>query len=160
MGLWTYAMSKQKGAEAAIVSYIRKRTAARAIVEQTRKNPYRVSLLTQDYLWGSNGVAANSGMELIVANALAPDASFEEIAQDDLHYLLGRNTFSLSWVTQVGANLSHHPHHRASRADKNAEPWPALLSGGPNAGRQDDALKKLPQGLPTARIYVDERGLV
>jgi hypothetical protein len=41
-------------------------------------------------------------MELLVANVLAPDPAFVESAQDDLHYLLGRNTFSLSWVTQVG----------------------------------------------------------
>jgi endoglucanase len=159
MGLWTYALSKQKGAAATVVADIKKRTAAagHAIVEQTRKNTYRVSLLTKDYVWGSNGVAANYGMELLVANALAPDAAFLESAQDNLHYLLGRNTFSLSWVTQVGMNPYRHPHHRPSGADKNDEPWPGLLSGGPNAGRQDDALKKLPQGLPPAKDYVDDQ---
>lgn len=159
MGLWTYALSRQKGTDAAVVADIKKRTAAagHAIVEQTRKNPYRVSLLAKDYVWGSNGVAANYGMELLVANVLAPDAAFVESAQDDLHYLLGRNTFSLSWVTQVGMNPYRHPHHRPSGADKNDEPWPGLLSGGPNAGRQDDALKKLPQGLPPAKDYVDEQ---
>jgi len=159
MGLWTYALSTRKGADAAAVADIRKRTAtaARAIVEHTRKNPYRVSLLTKDYVWGSNGVAANYGMELLVANVLAPDPSFVESALDNLHYLLGRNTFSLSWVTQVGANPYRHPHHRPSGAGKNAEPWPGLLSGGPNAGRQDDALKKLTEGLPPAKIYVDDQ---
>ena len=159
MGLWTYALSKQKGADAMVVADIKKRTAAAgyAIVEQTRKNPYHVSLLAKDYVWGSNGVAANYGMELLVANVLAPDPAFVESAQDDLHYLLGRNTFSLSWVTQVGMNPYRHPHHRPSGADKNDEPWPGLLSGGPNAGRQDDALKKLPQGLPPAKDYVDDQ---
>jgi Glycosyl hydrolase family 9 len=32
-----------------------------------------------------------------------------------------------------------------------------LLSGGPNAGRQDDAVKKLPQALPPAKDYVDDQ---
>lgn len=159
LGLWTYAMSTQKGADATAVADIRRRTAAaaRAIVTRTKKNPYRVSLLPKDYVWGSNGVVANYGMELLVANVLAPDPSFVETAQDNLHYLLGRNTFSISWMTQVGANPCHHPHHRPSGADKNAEPWPGLLSGGPNAARQDDALKKLPQGLPPAKVYVDDQ---
>jgi endoglucanase len=159
LGLWTYALSKQKSADITAVADIRKRTAAaaRAIVEQTQKNPYRVSLKTKDYVWGSNGVAANYGMELLVANTLAPNPSFVESAQDDLHYLLGRNTFSISWVTQVGANPYHHPHHRPSGADKNAEPWPGMLSGGPNAGRQDDTLKKLPDGLPPAKVYADDQ---
>jgi endoglucanase len=158
-GLWTYALSKQKGADATVVADIKKRTpaAGHAIVEQTRKNPYRVSLLTKDYVWGSNGVAANYGMQLLVANVLAPDPAFVESAQDDLHYLLGRNTFSLSRVTQVGMNPFRNPHHRPSGADKNAEPWPGLLSGGPNAGRQDEALKTLPQGLPPAKDNVDDQ---
>jgi hypothetical protein len=42
---------------------------------------------------GSNGVAAHYGMELLVANVLAPDPAFVQSAQDGLHYLLGRNTF-------------------------------------------------------------------
>lgn len=159
LGLWTYALSTQKGSDPEVVSDIRKRTsaAARTIVDRTKKNPYRVSLLTKDYVWGSNGVVANYGMELLVANLLVPDPTFVESAQDNLHYLLGRNTFSISWVTQVGANPYHHPHHRPSAASKTAEPWPGLLSGGPNAGRQDDALRKLPPGLPPAKIYADDQ---
>jgi endoglucanase len=129
-----------------------------AIAERTSKNPYRVSLLSREYIWGSNGVVANYGMELLVANVFNPNPTFVESALDNLHYLLGRNTFSLSWVTQVGANPYRHPHHRPSGADKNPEPWPGLLSGGPNAGRQDDVLKKLPQGLPPAKVYADDQG--
>lgn len=160
MGLWTYALGARKGSDPELLADIRKRTAqaAQAIVERTRANPYRVSLQAKDYVWGSNGVVANYGMELLVANALSPDPSFVEGALDNLHYLLGRNTFSLSWVTQVGANPCRHPHHRPSGADKNPEPWPGLLSGGPNAARQDDILRKLPEGLPPAKIYADDQG--
>jgi len=157
--LWTYALGARRGSDPAAVKEIRDRTVAgsRAIVERTSKNPYHVSLQTKDYVWGSNGVAANYGMELLVANALAPDAKFVETALDDLHYLLGRNAFSISWVTQVGANPYRHPHHRPSGADKNAEPWPGLLSGGPNAGRQDAVLKKLPANTPPAKVYADDQ---
>lgn len=160
LGLWAYAMSNRKGADAQVVADIRQRTAAAAhsIVERTQKNGYRVSLKSKDYVWGSNGVAANYGMELLVANVLSPNSDFVKAAQDNLHYLLGRNAFSISWVTQVGANPYHHPHHRPSGADKNLEPWPGMLSGGPNAGRQDDVLKKLPEGLPPAKVYADEQG--
>jgi endoglucanase len=159
MGLWTYALGARPGSNARAIADIRNHTllAARGIVERTRKNPYRVSLVAKDYVWGSNGVAANYGMELLVANVLAPDPSFIEVALDNLHYLLGRNTFSISWVTQVGANPYHHPHHRPSGADANREPWPGLLCGGPNAGRQDTVLKSLPAGLPPAKVYVDEQ---
>jgi len=160
MGLWTYALGSVKGSDPKLVAEIRSHTAqaARAIADSTSKNAYRVSLRPKDYVWGSNGVAASYGVELLVANVLAPDHAFVQAASDDLHYLLGRNTFSLSWVTQVGDNPYRHPHHRPSGAGKTVEPWPGLLSGGPNAGRQDDVLKKLPAGLPPAKIYADELG--
>jgi endoglucanase len=87
---------------------------------------------------------------------MEPRREYVEAALDNLHYLLGRNTFSISWVTRVGANPYRHPHHRPSGADDNAEPWPGMLSGGPNRTRADPAMKTLPE-LPPARMYLDEQ---
>jgi endoglucanase len=157
--LWTYALSARKGADAGAVRAIRARilAAANAIVARTRANPYHVSLKTSDYVWGSNGIAAEYGMELLIANVLEPDPRFADAARDNLHYLLGRNTFSLSWVTQVGEHSFQHPHHRPSGDGKHAQPWPGLLSGGPNANRQDPILKALPAETPPARVYSDRQ---
>ena len=113
-------------------------------------------MAARDYVWGSNGVAANYGMQLLVTNQIAPDPAYTEAALDNLHYLLGRNTFSLSWVTQLGAHPFRHPHHRPSGSDKNPEPWPGLLAGGPNANREDALLKNLPD-LPPAQLYRDHQ---
>ena len=113
-------------------------------------------MTTTDYIWGSNSVAANYGVQLLVANALRRDPRYVAAALENLHYLLGRNTFSLSGVTQVGAHPFRHPHHRPSAADSNEEPWPGLLAGGPNRRRQDPAMGKLPD-LPPARMYLDEQ---
>jgi endoglucanase len=158
MGLWTYVLSNRKGADATAVAAIRERTlkAAHAVVKRTNANPYRMSMTAKDYVWGSNGVAANYGMYLLIANALEPDKSFVDAARDNLHYLLGRNTFSLSWVTQVGEHSVRHPHHRPSGSGKQTGPWPGLLSGGPNAGRQDAVLAALPKDLPPAKVYADQ----
>jgi endoglucanase len=156
MALWTYALSHRSGTDAKAVEAIRQRTiaAAHAVVKRTRANPYHTSMKASDYVWGSNGVAAGYGMYLLIANVFSPNASFTDTARDNLHYLLGRNTFSLSWVTQVGENPFEHPHHRPSGATGKA--WPGLLSGGPNAGRQDDVLAKLPKDLPPAKVYADQ----
>jgi endoglucanase len=158
MALWTYALSTRKGAHAEVVTAIRQRalTAAHAVVARTRSNPYHVSMQAKDYVWGSNGVAANYGMYLLIANKLSPDQGFVDAARDNLHYLLGRNTFSLSWVTQVGENPFRHPHHRPSGDGKQDKPWPGLLSGGPNAGRADEVLAELPKDLPPAKVYADQ----
>jgi len=160
MALWAYAMSPRKANDAKVVKAIRDRTVASAdiVVARTRANPYRTSMQTKDYVWGSNGVAAGYGMYLLIADVFHPDKDFVDAARDNLHYLLGRNTFSLSWVTQVGENPFQHPHHRPSGADKDSAPWPGMLSGGPNAGRGDAVLAAMSKNLPPARVYADQMG--
>jgi endoglucanase len=157
LALWTFAMAKGEDAVAANAIRHDSIAAADEIVTRTATNGYRISMTTRDYIWGSNAVAANYGMQLLVADALAHNTRYRETAIENLHYLLGRNTFSLSFVTRVGANPFRHPHHRPSGADDNAEPWPGLLSGGPNHGRNDAAMQKLPADLPPARMYLDEQ---
>jgi endoglucanase len=155
---WTYVLGG--GKNAAAIGAIRQESLAAAdqIVERTGANGYRVSLARIDYDWGSNGNVANYGMQLVVANAFHPDSRYRHAALENLHYLLGRNTFSLSFVTRVGENPYRHPHHRPSAADKNLGAWPGLLSGGPNPGRGDAAARKLPADLPPAKMYVDDEG--
>ncbi|MFI5183566.1 MAG: glycoside hydrolase family 9 protein, partial [Vicinamibacteria bacterium] len=155
MALWTYVLGTKSDARLAEGIRADSLAAADAIVERSNHNGYRISLTPSDYVWGSNGVAANYGVQLLVANVLRADARYVETAMENLHYLLGRNTFSLSFVTQVGANPFRHPHHRPSGADDEPEPWPGLLSGGPNRSRQDPAMAKLAD-LPPARMYLDE----
>jgi endoglucanase len=154
LALWTYVLGD--GPDADVVEAIRQDAlrAAVQIVERHANNGYRHSMTSTDYIWGSNSVAANYGMQLLVANAMQPDPRFVDAALDNLHYLLGRNTFSLSFVTRVGSNPFRNPHHRPSEADANPGPWPGLLAGGPNARPQDPAMRELPK-LPPAKMYVD-----
>ena len=156
LALWTYALSHQRGADPKAVQAIRDRTvsAAHVVVDRTRANAYRTSMKSADYVWGSNGVAAGYGIYLLIANQFSPDVGFIDASRENLHYLLGRNTFSLCWVTQVGENPFQHPHHRPSGAKGAA--WPGLLSGGPNAGRQDAVLAALPKDLPPGKVYADQ----
>ena len=156
LGLWSYALGGKGSPEAVSAIRTASVSAADEIRSRTAANAYHVSLTTRDYVWGSNGVAANYALQLLVANRFTPDRKYVDAALDDLHYLLGRNTFSLSWVTRLGAHAFQHPHHRPSAADGLDAPWPGLLSGGPNGHRQDPAMQKLPADLPPARMYLDE----
>jgi endoglucanase len=155
LALWAYAL---RGGDDVATSLADDAVrAADQIADRTSRHAYRISLTASDYVWGSNGVAANYSLQLLVANALRPNPRYVETALENVHYLLGRNPFSLSWVTRVGANPYRFPHHRPSGADANPEPWPGGLSGGPNAARQDPVLQRLPAG-PPARAYVDDEG--
>jgi endoglucanase len=159
LALYTYVLGNGGDKEAA--EAIRQKTlaAADAIALRTHQHPYRISLTASDYVWGSNAVAANYSMQLLIANRFQPNTQYRNAAMDNLHYLLGRNSFSLSWVTQLGENAFRHPHHRPSAADGLDLPWPGLLSGGPNPGRQDSVMKKLlSPDTPRGKMYVDQTG--
>ena len=159
LALLTYYFAVQPNSREDVRAQIRTDmlAAADAIVARTGANPYHVSLRPNDYVWGSNGVAANYGVLLVLANAMRPTPACLDAAADNLHYLLGRNSFGLSWVTQVGRRPFHNPHHRPSGADANAEPWPGLLSGGPNRYGGDPVIDALP-ATPPARRYKDDQG--
>lgn len=152
LALWTYTLADGKES-AAIRQQILK--GADEVMERAARNGYRIAMTSKDYVWGSNSVVANYGFQLLIAGALSRNYRYIDAAMDHLHYLLGRNTLSLSYVTQVGANPFKHPHHRPTGA-LGGDPWPGLLSGGPNRNRQDPAMKRLPD-LPPAKMFLDEQ---
>lgn len=156
LGLWDYVFSEREEADAATVQEIETRTleAADRIVEATKHVGYHHSLRAENYIWGSNAVAANFGLFLLAADRIQPDPRYVSTALENLHYLFGRNSFSLCFVTQLGSHSVMHPHHRPSADPSLAKPWPGLLSGGPNRHPGDAALRELPPG-PPARSYLD-----
>ena len=157
LAYWTYVLAEQKG-EDQMRSRILAQTssAAQTLVARRRSSGYGNTLAAGDYVWGSNGVAANQSLLLLVANCLQPDAQIVEAALGNLHYLLGRNCFGVSWVTHVGTAPFLHPHHRPSIADHLPAPWPGLLSGGPNAKPSDPVAHSLPKQAPM-RMWVDDQ---
>lgn len=90
-----------------------------------------------DFRWGSSSIAANQGIVLLHAYRLTGNRKYLNGALSNLDYLLGRNATGYSFVTGFGSKQVMHPHHRVSMADGVKEPVPGLLSGGPNAGKQD-----------------------
>ncbi|WP_419804939.1 glycoside hydrolase family 9 protein [Terriglobus sp.] len=154
--LWTYAM-----AGPTVTPAVRDRIAAATKLaaqqrtRRSRENGYGNTLSAPDYIRGSNSVAANDALLLLVADRFETDAAFRAAALANLHYLLGRNCFGVSWVTHVGSRPFQHPHHRPSQADKVAAPWPGLLSGGPNAHGGDPVANGMGK-LPPMRMWVDD----
>ena len=155
LACWTYALASRPG-DAAVKAAIRSATqqAAQTLVAQGQANGYANTLVTEDYIWGSNSVAGNQSLLLLMADHFQPNAQAVTAALNNMHYLLGRNCFGISCVTQVGTRPFMHPHHRPSVADGIVAPWPGLLSGGPNRHPGDNVARKLPQA-PPMRMWID-----
>ncbi len=107
-----------------------------------------------DFVWGSNAIAANQGMALIQAYNLTGEASFLDAAIQNLDYLLGRNAVGFCFVTGFGRKPPMHIHHRQSQADGVVDPVPGLLAGGPNPRREDGCSGYI--GTERARSYLDD----
>ena len=90
-----------------------------------------------DFVWGSNSVAANQGMLLVNAYLQRHNQAYLDAALTNLDYILGQNATGFCFVTGFGTHSPMHPHHRPSIADGVVPPVPGLLAGGVNPGRQD-----------------------
>jgi len=110
----------------------------------------------RDFVWGSNGIAANQGVLLINAFLVTGDQKYIEGSASNLDYLLGRNATGYCFVTGCfGTKSPMSPSHHASSADQVNEPVPGLLVGGPNMARGDKC--RYPYTDPETS-YVDNDG--
>jgi len=90
-----------------------------------------------DYIWGSNGNAANKVLILIRAYEYTNNASYLDAAYTAMDYLFGRNGIGYCYITGFGHKSPLNPHHRISEADEVIHPIPGMLVGGPNPNQED-----------------------
>lgn len=112
---------------------------AERITLNVHATPYQIvwGRSNDDFVWGSNAVAANQSILLFQVYFLTKQSKFLTAAAGNLDYILGRNATGFSFVTGYGHKTPKHPHHRPSEADGIEEPIPGFLVGGPNTGMQD-----------------------
>ena len=101
------------------------------------KTGFGVVMSKDDFVWGSNAVAANQGVLLLHAYYVTGDAKYYQTAVKVLDYLLGKNPLDMSFLTGFGTKSPKKPHHRPSTSDKVTEPVPGMIVGGPQPGGED-----------------------
>ncbi len=103
-----------------------------ALLERIQDNGYRCVLSPDEYYWGSNSVIMGHAFDLINAYETTKLRRYLDGALDQLHYILGRNTFDISFVTGVGSNPVMHPYHQFSMLSGTDAPVPGMLVAGCN----------------------------
>lgn len=130
------------------------------------KNPYRTSMIKSDFYWGSNSVAGNQGIAMLIGYLATGKKAYKDGALGTLDYLLGKNPNAYCFVTGIGDKQVMNIHHRPSIADDEQQPVPGFLAGGPNEGQQEypdcqrwNGCPKYPfaKGTKVAMSYVDEQ---
>lgn len=146
-------VSVQNGLRQSLISQADK--TAQAIEE------HPLSIPSEQFVWGSNGVMLNYAIVLCYAYKLTGKRKYLERVADVAGYIFGLNPTGCSFVTGFGDRSPLRPHHRIMGADTVDAPFPGFVVGGPNAGREDENREEpgvyYPQREP-ARSYVDLQG--
>lgn len=135
------------------------------------KSGYNIAMESDDFVWGSNMVVTNRGMQFIFAAWLlnnyknAADYSSRnasgliDAARAHVNYICGRNALGRSYVTGFGEHAFRNPHNRTSACDGIDDPMPGWVSGGPFKNFMDaDALKLLKKGTAPQKCHADVVG--
>ncbi len=125
----------------------------------SKSDGFNVSLHIYEYYWGSNSVALNNAIILIIGYQLSGNKDFFNAALEQFNYILGCNGNNISYITGIGSKYPMHPHHRPSASDGIVEPVPGLMAGGPDRGLDDDVLRSMfNSSTPPALCYTDTQG--
>ena len=124
---------------------------ADGLVNIANNDGYNVSI--SKFNWGSNMTIANNGVDLYFANSIKQSDDYINIANEQLNYLLGKNTLGISFVTGFGTVFSEHPHHRPSMNSEHAVE--GMLVGGVNQNLDDNFAQALLYDKPSAKCYID-----
>jgi endoglucanase len=113
------------------------------------------------YVWGSNSAVLNNAQVLALAYDFTGAAKYRDGVFEALHYLLGRNPLSTSYVAGYGDQAVRNVHHRfwAHQNDPTLPTAPpGSLAGGPNSHLQDPVAARLLVGCPQQKCWVDDIG--
>ena len=140
---WVYGLAvygavshvTEAGGEAATAKTMLTKTADEFASRTT--SGFGVVMSRNDFVWGSNAVAANQGVLLLHAYYVTGEQKYYDAAKKVLDYLLGKNPLDMSFMTGFGTKSPKLPHHRPSTADGVEEPIPGMLVGGPQPGGED-----------------------
>ncbi len=119
------------------------------------ENGFNLCMKKEDFIWGSNMELLKYMMVATIAYKLSSQDKYKNIITAGLDYLLGCNTMDVSYVTGNGQKAFKNPHLRPTAVDDIDEPWPGLVSGGPNTGLQDEQAQKLPKDTAPMKCYMD-----
>ena len=131
-------------------------TEADRILDIVNTSGYRVDLLPDDFIWGSNMVVLNRAMLLSTVSILENKKAYADATVQQMDYILGINAANYSYISGVGAHAFCHPHNRVTEADSIEETLPGYVSGGPFKTPADETAKEvLAPNTPPMKCFLD-----
>lgn len=125
------------------------------LLDVALKNGFGLCMEAKDFIWGSNMELGKYLMILSIAKQISGSDKYNETIDKGFAYLLGCNSMDTSYVTGNGEKAYKNPHLRPTAVDNVEDPWPGLVSGGPNVGLQDERAKEVDPKSAPMKCYLD-----
>ena len=140
LGMINYLKQKRQPTLEAINNIIKNKLLQRANIalEQVNQNKYNIA--NNRFILGSNRMTAEEGITLINAYKITNDVKYLNAAIDQLDYILGRNHFNQTFITNIGTNFVENLSNLYTRAKEIK--IPGVVVGGANATAQDSRVYK------------------
>ena len=107
--------------------------------------------------WGSNGVIATMGMQLMWLHSLTGDQDYRDAAYRMSHWFFGLNPHGLIFTTGPARFNVRHPHFRPLVSQAAPQPY-GLLAGGPNSvALKGDQVAAAVSNPAPMQVYVDHQ---
>ncbi len=105
----------------------------KSILTAAENSAYDVCLNDYEYYWGSNAVVLNYAVDMLFLYRLFNEEVYLKAALNQLHYILGRNALSTSFVSGYGENPAGAFYHNWFNSAGGNVLYPrGFLVGGPN----------------------------
>lgn len=140
LGLWHLLQRSSGEPLQAARAHIRKKLLARAERALRTAGGNAYGLADTQFVWGSNKLIAEEGINLVYAYWLTADTKYLRAATHQLDYLLGVNPFAMAYVTGFGQRSVQHPNHIPMR-NSDAK-LAGLMVGGPSVHGEDGITPK------------------
>lgn len=124
-----------------------------------RGHPYGLMYtgVEDEFDWGSNGVIATAGTQLLWLHHLTGNDEWYEAAFDMSHWFFGLNPHGLNWTTGPSRHQVQSPHFRPWVSGAVSDPE-GLILGGPNSVELKGDMAAEPYfGGPPMMVYTDHQ---
>ena len=140
LGMINYLRQQRQSVESEVIDKIKTKIIQRAnlVLERVNRNNYRIA--NNRYIWGSNRMTAEEGITLFNAYKITNDPQYLAASIAQLDYLLGRNHFNQTYITEIGTNFVENLSNLYARAKQIK--IPGLVVAGANATAQDSRVYK------------------
>ena len=108
-GYYTYLLCEEQDENA--VKQIVKRYGhwKRSVVNRWKANPWKIAIGPTSFWWGSFNIILGNAQDLYIGEALLGNdpATAQQISQDAVHFILGRNAVRKCFITGMGEDPIH-----------------------------------------------------